>query len=540
MALTARLDASVLVSWDGTGTFAGAFDDVTADVMADPGVTIDHGKDGARALDPPKVMAADFALFNHSAKYSQERGDSPIYQQVVTGRPVRISAVHGTSDEYDTPTAYDEPDYYDGSATYTLARTRIDDIAQTTGWGNQAVSVTTLGLESLFVHHKVTIPVMTGPRVDQCITALLDAVGWPADDRVIALSDTTLTYWWCDDREPWSAMLELVQSEGAGSALYVCGSGRLHFENRNFRSTAERATESQASYFDTGLVIADGYDTATPYDETGTYDGGTSGAYFETLSYDPGFKTIRNRATYTIRTRTLAALGPVWTYGAAFSLSGGQSVTLIARPSDPFQNAVTPVSPTDFTVAGGTVSVSLSATSGLVAFMTITATSGTPTVTGLQLRAQALTVVGETTVQNAVDASASIARFSPIPGADIPIVLDVAGWPEIAAGAAVGVCDAWVQRYMVQRPSVTIALRNGDAGLLREIVTRHVSDRVTLYERNTGLEAADVWLNSKQLTLARPGASDVVAVFRCEKTDEVAGFLWDHPGTLWDAATWGF
>jgi hypothetical protein len=534
----ATLTPSVQVSWNGSGLFDQPHDDVTGDVMSDPGVAIDLGKDGARALDPPKVGACDFSLFNHTGKYSQERPDSPVYQLVIPGRPVRVMGQHGVTDAYDAPTLYTEDDYYDGSATFTLARTRIDDISQSTGWGQQTVSITTLGVESLFVGHAVTIPVMVGPRVDQCITAVLDAVGWPSDKRAVSTADTTLTYWWCDEREPWAALLELLQSEGPG-ALYVDADSVFHFENRNYRVTTPRSTTPQAAYFDQGLSLSDEYDAATLYTEDDTYDGGTSGLYFTALSYDPGFKTIRNRATYTIRTRQLASLAAVWTYGANLALGAGQSITLIARPSDPFQNAVVPVAGTDYTVAGGTISASLSASSGLVAFLTLTATSGAPTVSALQIRAQSLAVVGETTVQNAVDASSSIAKFSPIPGQNIPIVLDVGGWAEITAGQAVGVCDAWVARYMVQRPSVTIELRNADGNHLREILQRNISDRVTLYEANTGLQAADVWVNAKHLTLRAPCASDIVCTLGCEKVDEVSGFVWDGAGTRWDSATWG-
>ena len=149
-----------------------------------------------------------------------------------------------------------------------------------------------------------------------------------------------------------------------------------------------------------------------------------------------------------------------------------------------------PALTTDYTVTGGTVTVSLAATSGLVAFITVTATSGTPTVSGpggtggLQLRAQPRWRPGETTVQNSVDASASITKFSPVPGVPIPRVYDVGGWPEIGVAHAQAVCDSWVNRYMVQRPSVELTLRNADDAHVRQILERTVSDRITLTERN--------------------------------------------------------
>jgi hypothetical protein len=541
---------TVEVSWDGTGLYSGPFDDVTSRVPGDPGLVVDIGKDGSRTLDPPRVSSFDFELYNDDGRYSQERPDSPVYQRVVPGRPVRATLTHGESDVYDAPTAYTEDDYYDGVALYRLAQAAVDDISQTTGYGRQRVGLACLGIEQVLVAGTVTVGLMTAPRVDQCITAILDAIGWPSGDRQIAIADTTLAYWWCDDTSPWDALVELLRSEGPG-ALYVAPSpdatsgAIFHFENRNYRATQPRCTTAQATYFDVAAHPSDSdvYDFADEYDLDDMYDGTTSGLWFTDLSYAPGFANIRNRATYTIKTRQLAALGVIWTYGASITLGAAQSVTLIARPSDPFTSAVVPVSGADFTISGGAVSVSMAASSGLVAFITLTATSGTPTISALQLRGQALTVIGETTVQNDVDASASIAKFSPIPGQTIPRVFDVGGWPEIAASFAQGVCNAWVSRYMQPRPAVEITVPNGTEQMIREILGRRISDRITLTERNTGLQA-DVWINQKTVEVSGASGRRLAAVFRCEKVEEVAGTVWD--GATWDitdgvhpAGIWG-
>jgi hypothetical protein len=548
MAITGQACTRVLVSWDGNGLFTGPHDDVTADVGGTPGVSIDLGRDGARQLSPPKVSAADFALRNDTGRYSQERADSPVYQRVLPGRPVRIETEHGTTDAYDTPTRYDETDYYDGAATFTLARTVVDDIAQETALGDQMVTLRTLGLETLLIGTTVTVGLMTAPRVDQCVTAILDAVGWPVDRRAVSVSDTTLLYWWCNDRAPWDALLELLASEGPG-AIYIAnalGEATFHFENRNYRSTAARSTTTQQTYFDRRGTGLSAYDEATAYDEEDAYDGEVDTLYFTALSYDPGFRNIFNEARYPTRRRTVAGTPSViWSYGAPLQPSTA-GTTLIIHPQDPFVGAVVPVVGTDYTVSGGTVSMSLSAPSGLVAFLTVTATSGVPTVagptasptTGLQLRAQPLTVLAETTVTNDVDASDSIARFSPIPGQAIPRMLALAGWAEIDPAVARAVCDAWVLRYMLPRPSVTVELRNADGAHVSEILHRRVSDRIGLRERNTGL-ATDVWVNSVALTITGAGGRDIRARFGCEKCDDVAGFAWDDATTLWDSALWG-
>jgi hypothetical protein len=538
---TATTNPRVKISWNGSGAFTGAYDDVTNRVPSDPGLAIDVGKDGARLMDPPKVSALDFDLFNHDGRYSQERPDSPVYQLVLPGRPVAMTAQLGTSDTYDGPTPYTEDDFYDSVASFGLATAAIQTISQTTAYGQQRVTLNCLGVESVLVAGSVTVGLMASPRIDQCITAILDAVGWPSGAREISISDGTLLYWWCDARAPWDALTELVTSEGAGAALYVVSDVNrgavLHFENRNFRTVAARSTTPQATFFDSGLEVGPlmPYTVDDAYSTPDLYDGATTGLWFTNMAYSPGFDEIRNHATYTVRLRSLGALGPIWTYPSTVTIPSGQPLTLIAHPNDPFMNAVVPVNGTDYTVSGGTVSVTLSATSGLVAFITFTATSGAPSVAGLQLRAQSLTEVSTTTVQNSIDASASIAKFSPIPGVPIPRTYDVNGWPEMDIPNATAVCNSWVARYQVQRPTVELTIENADDAHVRQMFDRLVSDRISVSERNTGLRA-DVWINSKQLLFGGAGASRLTCVLRCERCDDLHGSVWDAAAALWGSS----
>jgi hypothetical protein len=512
MPLPPSILPTVAVSWDGSGAFTGPFDVVTSDVAADAGVTIQEGRDGARSLAPPRISAGSFELLNHTGKYSQHRADSPVYQRVLPGRPVSYSGVYGTTDAYDVPLPYDAPDPYDGRASWGLGRHVIDAIAQTTDWGQRRVQVSTLGAEIVLKDAVISVPLQTNLRTDQCVTLILNACGWPVDKRQVSVGDTMLSYFWVDERHPWDALVELLAAEGPGT-FYVSRLGDFCFENRNYRTTAGRSATSQATFRDHAVA------------------GGLS---FTSLQYEPGYQDIYNRATFTVRARTLGALGPVWRYGSTLTLSPGQAVTLIARPSDPFQEAVAPADGTDYVVAAGSATVALGAASGLVAFIEVAAGAGGATLdgptasptTGLQLRARSLPVTSETTVENDLDASASIATYSPIAGANIPLVLPVAGWPELDAAAARAVCNAWVARYMEPRPVVTIAVVNADDAHLAQIVARHVSDRITVSEANTGLDT-DLWINAMETRIAGPEGRDVAMRLSAEVCNVLGGAVWD-------------
>lgn len=537
MTLPSTIEPHIAVSWDGSGAFTGTYDDVTADGLADAGIHLSLGRDGAQTLSPPKIGDASFALRNDQSTYSQDNAQSPVYQRVIPGRPVRYQVGFGERRLWRSHNLWRQHIPWRGLGVWGMGRHIIDDIDPSTELGNQRVAFTTLSYETIMTRAPISIAVQTTPLVSDCVTLILNAVGWPADKRSIATSDTRLLYWWADERMPWDALLELLRAEGPGT-FYVDGDGVFHFENRNFRTTTPRSTTSQATFWDRAFGNQTSYRSHVLWRDHRLWRGRSTGLFFTAIKPGTGFKSIYNRATYTSRQRTLGTLTSVWQYGSNLVLSASQAITLIARPADPFQNAITPALTTDYTVSGGTVSVSMSATSGLVAYITITATSGTPTVSGLQMRAQLLTSTYETTVVNSVDASASIAKFSPIPGQNIPITLDVGGWPEIDQPSAEAVCNAWVNRYQIQRPQIEITIANATSDLLEQILRRRPSDRITLVESNSGL-SADVWVNTIDTRISGAGGRLVECVLGCEKTEEFGGAVWDQ--SIWDALTaiWG-
>jgi hypothetical protein len=162
---------------------------------------------------------------------------------------------------------------------------------------------------------------------------------------------------------------------------------------------------------------------------------------------------------------------------------------------------------------------------------TITGPAASPT-SGLQLRARPLSVVSETIATSTIDPSGSATAYGAVQ------TLEIAGWPEIDPGMAEGVCDAWVTRYRVQRPQVTISVVAVDADHFRQIVERDVSDRISLRSDATGV-SADVWIESRELVVRGGGGRHVEVVWQCEKVDTVTGFLWDAAASLWDSALWG-
>lgn len=519
--LPRTLAVNVYVSLDGSGDFDGANDRLTRRVHYQRGVEITEGRNGVQQLNPPAIGAGGFDLRNEDGLANPDRPDSPYYQLLEEGKPVLYQATHGDEGVYDEDADYDEPLYYDGAAVFNLGRHVVDDLSIPTAFGSRRVPVETIGYETVMQRAPVTVALMTNPLVSECFTALLDAVSWPTDKRSIATSDTRLLYWWCDERNPWDAMLELLASEGPGT-FGVDRDGIFYFENRNYRTTATRSTTSQATLADV--------------------DNGTD-MYFTNMEYVRGAKNIKNRATYTTKRRTEGATQKIWEYGATLTLSANQTQTLFVRPSDPFTSAVAPVLATDYAVTSGSAVVTLTYTSGFLAIISIVAGgSGVVidgvTSTGIQLRAKPLTSIADTTILSNVDASASIARYSPIPGQNIPLTLAIDGWPEIDTANAQAVCNAWVLRYMTPRPQVIFDIENADGEMLERILRSRVSDRLTLVNTFLGL-SADVWINQDTLTISGAQGRMVRLKIGAEKCDTIEGAVWDVD--LWNdpSALWG-
>lgn len=541
MTLPASVEPTVQVSWLGDGTFLGPYDDVTDAVAGDPGLTVEVGKDGSRTLSPPKAESADFELLNDDGYYSGASAAAPLYQFVIPARPVRTTVTHGERRTYRSHTAYRDHVPYRGRAVYRLSTTAIDAITQTLGIGNRRVRLETLGALSTLMDQKVSTQVYSGITTGQAISNILTAAGWNPALTAFDTGETTFAYWWMDERSPWDALLEVLASEGPG-AIWVDGDGVFHFESRGHRTVSARSTTSQAAIYDTIAGQRTGYRDHVPYRAHRLYRGRIGTLFATDMAYEPGLGNIVNRATFATRRRTVGALQSVWDYGATLVLGPSQQQTLIAKPSDPYIGAVAPVAGVDYTVTSGSASVSLTRTSGLAAYLVVQAGAGGAqlagvTSTGIQLRAQPLTVVSETTVQNSVDASGSIAQFAVPVGSATPRTLEIKGWPETEPAQAVAVCNAWVSRYQWPRPQIAVTLRNADAAHVRTMLDLRVSDRLTLREENSGIDF-DVWLESKRLNIG-PGGRSVVCELRCEQVDRVAGFPWDGGSTLWDSATWG-
>lgn len=528
----------VLADWNNDGDFGDTAEDVTDDVLAEPGLTVELGLDGARSLSPSRVGSAATDLNNVEQTYSADFPGSPIYQQMLPGRAVEYRATYGGDVLYESDDYYDSDLVYDGSASLTVFTGVLDNMPQHPERSKRRVGMEALGTLTRLrgrrkQGRKVSTQLYASISTGVALGYLLDAAGWPADKRSLDAGSTILLYWWLDEEEPYQAALDLLAVEGPQAALWEDGSGVLHFEGRNYRGVADRSLTSQAQFFDSSDGANLTYEADVAYDSEFPYNGTSGIFHVEPFGYDQGFKNVINACTFETVQRALGALAVVWTYGTTLTLGPSETRTVKAKPSDPFTGALC-TNGVDVTVSAGSIgSVSLSRTSGGNTDITLVAGAGGATVNLLRLRAQALTASSTTSVPSTVDASTSIGIYDQQD-------FTISARTDVDVNTAQDIANAIVTRYQTPQPAITITVLNVDANHLWQQLYRQVSDRITVYERHTGV-SYDVHIN--QIThRVQKGARAHSTIFACEKAPLsalAAAYTWDAAVSTWGTATWG-
>ena len=244
------------------------------------------------------------------------------------------------------------------------------------------------------------------------------------------------------------------------------------------------------------------------------------------MTYDTGWRDICNTIIVPVDQRNQAGLGVVWQTDATIAVPAGTSVAVIAQSGDPFTNAVTPVADTDYTLLTGAATAALSRTSGQAVTITLTDSGSGSIITGLQLRANPVTV--SRTVQVSVTDTASKTAYG-VRG--LPSGIDICGGATVED--AVAVATIYVTRYAQRKPIVSIPVANANDKRLTQQLARDLSDRVHITDTETGLNA-DFFI--EQIAHATTGTGRVLTTtFGCEKADATS------PANLFtfDAATNG-
>lgn len=458
------------IGWNGDADFDDVGENVSSRVLANT-ISMSYGRDQARALSPLAAGEAAFDLNNASRDYSPENTASPLAGRLACGRPVRVTATHlgvdyglfrGFIDDFNLV-----PESRSAKFTFTDA---LDKIRQT--------SISTV--------------LYQGIRTGDAIHAVLDAVGWPTADRDIDAGGTVIQYWWGED-DAGTEIEKIVNSEGPPALVSVDAAGKFMFRDRHHRLQRSASLTNQV-----------------------TFRSGTMGAlpwFSPPLGYAHGARDVINSVSFQVDVRVAGGeLETVWQSSGIISVDDGETVDVTMQASDPFMGAITPEEFVDYQTIVGTVSCSLSRTSGRVATLSVTGVGGPAVIEKIGVRAYSIPV--GYTIKVDVEDTASTTKYGE------------KTWPTDAPWAgphdALALASLIVGQRAERLPIVTLKLVNFNDTNTTQMLTRDLSDRITVVDSLVGLNT-QMFIERISHSIRGAGSQIHETQFGCEKVPAAQG-----------------
>jgi hypothetical protein len=443
----------VKVDWANNGTLTDAGDDITDRVRG--AISASYGRDQVTALSPVVAGRGSLDVDNRSRNYSPRNTASPLYPNIKPRRRVVITRLVGAT-------------------TYTIFYGHTDDSPINPDVEAKTVTLSLVDSLADFRGINVTTPLYQGIRTGTAVGYVLDNAGWTGG-RDLDTGASTLPWWWVTGVDAFAALQDILASEGQPALMTIDATGAFVFRDRHHRLVRSASTTSQATMRGTDRA-------AEPVMSKG-------------FSYSDNWQNVVNSVTLTIDERGVTDESAVWTSQELVSVDPSSTLVVLVQTSDPFQNAVVPVSGTDYTVVSGSItSVSISNTSGASLAISLTAGVGGAVLSDLQLRAQPVPVLRSYQV-TATD-STSITDYGQrsMPSGSEPV------WASRYDTKAIA--DQIVLQRKQPLPILTVrfSCQATQTTRLSKVLSLDLSDRVTVVEAETAV-SGDFFVESIQHTI---------------------------------------
>jgi hypothetical protein len=421
------------VDWDNNGTFTDTYDNLADRTY---GVEYKVGRDYASQLVGRSVAGRLRAELNNTdGRYSSLNAASPLTGKLLPKRKVRLRSV--TSDSVLWTGFLDGPPKPTVQQGH-LARATIDASGPLALLSNSNL--------------KLSLPPMFNARSGEIVTAILDAAGWPAANRIIDTGDAVLSPWFIEDKGILEALQEVEEAEGG--FLREGTNWDIVFESRYHRIYDSRSNVSQAAFTDSAV-------STLPYRE---------------IEQDDPLRQIYNRVDVPVTTYALDAADSTFWQGEAVSLSPGETRTLYARyasgvafaRSVPFLTLLTTVTPTSM---AGSLSTSITP-NAKSARISLTNTHGSASMSVvIALSGKAYRVATQYSVRREDLTSQGLYGLRTFP-------FSSPWFPNLAY--AEGQAEWAIATYKDPHPVLGVGFTLKPDTLWMQSITRAVSDRITL------------------------------------------------------------
>lgn len=414
-------------AWVDLIRITGPGENVTSRVLDRASIKLQYGRDQARALSPIAPGQAEIELDNSTQDYSPDNASSPLFGKLLPGRPLSIYAMHN-------------------QVAYNVLSAALEDYEVIPSAESKSVKFTALDALGQLQSMEISTGIYRGIRTGDALRVILDAVGWTGG-RDIDLGCSVLPWWWVDSRNALDAVKDIMACEGLGASIYIGQYGEVVFRDRCARLMRTESKTSQATFHSINEPAID-----------------------QELDYDVGWRDIVNYVTVNATERLIdTGLSTVYQDTSLRTIATGETVSILAKASDLFIEAVTPSSGTDYTVLSGSVSVSLTRTSGESTEIRVTASSAA-VVSGMAVRAYKVVSLRDVTVTSSDQVSISTYKLRAL-NYDAPF---------ISVNDAKAIADSIVASHKDRLPIVTIKLVNKNDTRIVQMLNRKLGDRVTI------------------------------------------------------------
>lgn len=237
------------------------------------------------------------------------------------------------------------------------------------------------------------------------------------------------------------------------------------------------ATDDTAVGTESQVITPSTGDTASSVEGQTVTKGGSEPAFSE-MKYDMGWKDVVNSLSLSVTVRQPSAV-PVEVIKSEdfFSLAPGETRSYTLTSSDPFYDAITPVLNTDYILApgSGTVTVTLNRTSGAALTINFLASTNPATVQGFVVRGTLVSVTNTyKVIAKDVDSIAAYGEKT------VSLDLPWAGFNDVQA-----IAELIIGARSLRRPLISVTLNNETDERLTAILQKTISDQIHLLEPTT-------------------------------------------------------
>jgi len=444
------------VDWDNDGGFNQTYDGITSNVKS---VHFSRGK--SDELGKAEVGQLSVTLNNADGLYTPSKSGGNLYTKLLPKRPIRVY-------------------YTSGNTDYFLFYGFIEEIIPHPHLNEQDCIITAVDGMDFLSRHDMATALYKDALTGTIHGYILDDAGWSATMRAIDAGQMTIPYWYGHDVKARFAQEEIDNSEQGFS--YVDGSGYFNFEDRYHRSTATHQT-SQATFSDTMANI--------------------------TYSLSP--RNIYNITKVTVTPWVIQGSATLWTLVGTPSIPVGESTIWWADASvsgaSVFVDAwTTLVATTDYTAnsesgGGGTdmtadITVTLSK---LAQTMKITLkNNGTVPAYITLLQARGTWYDDQNKVTFKAEDSTSQTAYQ-------KRTLEIDGKYMADNATAQSLCNYAIGKYKDPRAELSMTIMNKDATNLTQLISREISDRVTITNTKLGITAKAYFIDYMEHDISMSG-----------------------------------